>query len=159
MPTRLWRISDFADLSGRGGLLESARWHSRGRKVVYLSDHPASALLEVLVHLEIDVEDLPVQYQLLGVDAADGVTVLHIVEPELPENWRQTQNETRAVGDAWLAGRRSTLLRVPSAIVPEAHNYLFNPEHGSARDVRIVLKRLTPYNSRLFELGKAVGAS
>ena len=44
---RLWRISDFADLAGEGGLLVSGRWHSRGRRIVYLSDHPATALIEI----------------------------------------------------------------------------------------------------------------
>ena len=69
--TRLWRISNHASLSGDGGLYASGRWHTRGRRVVYLADHPASALLEVMVHLEIDAEDLPTHYQLLGVDVPD----------------------------------------------------------------------------------------
>ncbi|HXH47142.1 MAG TPA: RES family NAD+ phosphorylase [Bradyrhizobium sp.] len=55
---RIWRISNFDDLSGIGGLKTDGRWHDRGRHVVYAADHPASALLEVMVHLEIDVEGL-----------------------------------------------------------------------------------------------------
>ena len=48
----LWRISNYADLSGAGdGLLAAGRWHTRGRRIVYLADHPASALLEMLVHM------------------------------------------------------------------------------------------------------------
>ena len=70
---RLWRISNHASLSGDGGLYASGRWHTRGRRVVYLADHPASALLEVMVHLEIDAEDLPTHYQLLGVEVPDGL--------------------------------------------------------------------------------------
>ena len=72
----LWRISNHASLSGEGGLHASGRWHARGRRVVYLADHPASALLEVMVHLEIDAEDLPSHYQLLGVDVPDGMRVM-----------------------------------------------------------------------------------
>jgi len=49
---RLWRISDHANLSGDGGIFFSARWHSRGKRIVYLADHPASALLEVIVHVD-----------------------------------------------------------------------------------------------------------
>ena len=69
---RLWRISNHADLSGEGGRRVGGRWHERGRPVVYLSEHPALALLENLVHLEIDSEDLPSGYQLLTVDVPDG---------------------------------------------------------------------------------------
>jgi RES domain-containing protein len=42
----LWRISIYADLSGAGGLMASGRWHSQGKRIVYLADHPSSALLE-----------------------------------------------------------------------------------------------------------------
>ena len=100
------------------------------------------------------MEDLPTHYQLLGVDVGEGVTVLQIVENGLPENWRQLPGESQAKGDAWLAAKESALLRVPSAIVPEAYNYLLNPEHDSARNVTIAFKKLAPYDPRLFELGK-----
>ncbi|WP_244609078.1 RES family NAD+ phosphorylase [Bradyrhizobium sp. SUTN9-2] len=72
---RIWRISNFDDLSGIGGLKADGRWHDRGRHVVYAADHPASALLEVMVHLEIDVEDLPTSYQLLRIDVPDNLAV------------------------------------------------------------------------------------
>jgi RES domain-containing protein len=48
----LWRISNYADLSGAGGLRAAGRWHSQGKRIVYLADHPSSALLEMLVHLD-----------------------------------------------------------------------------------------------------------
>jgi RES domain-containing protein len=44
------------------------RWHVRGQRVVYLSEHPALALLEVLVHLEVDPADVPTSYQLLTIE-------------------------------------------------------------------------------------------
>ncbi|AVT78400.1 hypothetical protein RPPS3_43380 [Rhodopseudomonas palustris] len=56
----LWRISNYADLTGTGGLRASGRWHSRGRRIVYLADHPSSAVLEMLVHM--DREFLPATY-------------------------------------------------------------------------------------------------
>ena len=61
----LWRISNYADLSGGGGLRAGGRWHSLGRKIVYLADHPSSALLEMLVHMDRDL--IPATYQLLRV--------------------------------------------------------------------------------------------
>jgi RES domain-containing protein len=39
---------------------------------------------------------------------------------------------TREIGSAWLRKRESVLLQVPSAIVPETANFVFNPMHIDA---------------------------
>lgn len=129
---RLWRISNHASLSGDGGLYAAGRWHTRGRRVVYLADHPASALLEVMVHLEVDAEDLPSHFQLLAVDVPDDLKITTVDEAALPPRWREQTALTRARGDDWLRGAATALLRVPSAIVPDAANYLLNPAHPDA---------------------------
>ncbi len=146
---RLWRISNHADLSGDGGLYASGRWHSRGRRVVYLADHSASALLETLVHLEIDVEDLPTHYQLLAVDAPDDIAIETIDEAGLPADWRAQPAVTRALGDDWLRGGVSALLRVPSAIVPSASNALLNPAHADAAKCSVAAIVHAPFDRRL----------
>lgn len=143
---RLWRISNHASLSGDGGLHASGRWHTRGRRVVYLADHPASALLEVMVHLEIDAEDLPRDYQLLGVDVPDGISAAFI---GLPDGWRNDIANTRTLGDAWLREGSSALLRVPSAIVPDARNYLLNPAHADAARITISEAQRAAFDPRL----------
>src|SRR5437867_964460 len=100
---RFWRISNFADLSGDGGLLAAGRWYSRGRRVVYLADHPASALVEVLVHLEIDPEDMPDSYQLLAIDIPDDIVSEEIKSERLSGRWWENSGTTRTLGDDWLA--------------------------------------------------------
>ncbi len=146
---RLWRISNHADLSGDGGLRASGRWYSKGNRVVYLADHPASALLEVLVHLEIDVEDFPTHYQLLGVDVPDDIAVTRLDEANLPDDWRDQPALTRAQGDYWLRGGVTALLQVPSAIVPAARNILLNPGHPDAKPVSVVSAARVPFDRRL----------
>jgi RES domain-containing protein len=148
---RLWRISNHASLSGDGGLYASGRWHTRGRRVVYLADHPASALLEVMVHLEVDAEDLPRDYQLLGVDVPDGIPAAFI---GLPDGWRDDVASTRALGDAWLREGSSALLPVPSSIVPEARNYLLNPAHADAARIAIVESQRAAFDPRLMAFVK-----
>jgi len=152
---RLWRISNHASLTGEGGLYALGRWHTRGRRVVYLADHPASALLEVMVHLEIDAEDLPTHYQLLGVDVPDGVPVAALTEDELQNGWRTQIAVTRARGDEWLRTGPTALLRVPSVIVPEAANYLLNPAHPEAARISISSALRTPFDQRLMAFLKA----
>lgn len=146
---RLWRISQHADLSGEGGLRAAGRWHSKGRRVVYLSDHPASALLEVLVHLEVDVEDLPTHYQLLTIEAPDGIMISSADEDSMDSGWRDDIAATRAFGDEWLRDGASALLRVPSAIVPASDNYLLNPAHADAARLLIVSAMQAPFDRRL----------
>ena len=146
---RLWRISDFVDLSGQGGLLAAARWHSRGRRIVYLADHPASALLEVLVHLEVDAAELPDVLQLLAIDVPDDIAPERVESANLPADWKQHFSVTRALGDRWLREDGSALLRVPSAIVPAAFNFLLNPAHPDAASAKIAEIIHAPFDTRL----------
>ena len=146
---RVWRISNFTDLSGDGGLRVAGRWHSRGRRIVYLSDHPASALLEVLVHLEVAPEDLPTNYQLLAIDAADDVPFDAVDADSLAADWDRDTAASRAHGDAWVESGHTALLRVPSAIVPFAFNWLLNPAHADAARVRIGAVRTVSFDPRL----------
>ena len=148
-----WRISDFADLTGEGGRLVGGRWHTRGRPIVYLSEHPALALLEHLVHLEIDLEDLPDSYRLLEVEIPDDVPARSISENDLSErdaDWRSNVALTRAKGDEWLTDAISLVCRVPSVILPRSTNILFNPAHPDAPRADIVSSTNPPYDPRLF---------
>jgi RES domain-containing protein len=144
---RLWRISNHADLSGEGGLRAAGRWHSKGRRVVYLADHPAGALIEIMVHLEVDAEDLPSHYQLLGVALLDDIAIATL--DALPDDWREQTALTRSQGDAWLRGGATALLRVPSAIVPDATNYLLNPAHADAARISVTSAVRAAFDSRL----------
>lgn len=124
---RLWRISDYPDLSGQGGLLASGRWHSKGRRIIYTADHPASAMLEVLVRFGLGSPDVPTRFQLIGIDIDDSASIRHLSEGDLGPSWRTA--DTRSIGDAWLASNESLLLAVPSAVAPRATNVLINPSH------------------------------
>ncbi|MGE5205432.1 MAG: RES family NAD+ phosphorylase [Chlamydiota bacterium] len=147
----LWRISNHATLSGEGGLIASARWHTQGRPILYLAQTPAGALVEVLVHLELDPAHLPKSYKLLKAEAPDDISVRTIGKAELPENWTQDLLATRTLGDEWLRSGATALLRVPSAIVPETFNLLLNPHHPDAARLRIVSHRDYPWDKRLLE--------
>lgn len=147
---RLWRISNYADLTGAGGLISSGRWHSRGAKIVYLADHPASALLERLVHLEIDTEDVPSTYQLLAIETPDSLAAETVDVEGLAEDWRGSETATQPVGDDWLQGKRTALLRVPSAITPHTFNWLLNPEHPDSSALKVIEIITAPFDRRLF---------
>jgi RES domain-containing protein len=133
----LWRISNHISLDGAGALKASGRWHSRGRRIVYCAASPAGALLEILVHFEIDLPDLPARYRLLKIAVPDDAIVERIAMAELPGDWIENTAATQSIGDAWVAEGRSLLLAVPSAVVPATDNVLMNPAHPDAHRVRI----------------------
>ena len=143
----LWRISNYADLSGGGGLQAAGRWHTRGKRIVYLADHPASALLEMLVHM--DRALIPATYCLLRVVVSENVVMDMIGTNTLASDWRTQPALTRQVGDQWLDQSATALLQVPSVIVPDGKNFLLNPAHPDAAKVAITEIVNAPFDRRL----------
>ncbi len=152
----LWRVSNDATLDGSGGFVVSGRWHSKGRPVVYCSLNPATALLETLVHMEIDAEDRPDRFQMLKIQGPDKLTrerveTLSQDAPKLTSNWQANLQLTQRIGDQWLAAGRTLLLEVPSILVPETWNVLMNPLHAGINKLKITARYQHPFDTRFFE--------
>lgn len=143
---QLWRISNYADLSGRGGELAEGRWHSRGSPILYCAESPAGALVEFLVHLPDDL--FPSHFQLIALHV-DGVVPETIKPDELPADWAGHMAVSRRLGDRWLAAASSLTLQVPSVLLPETFNMLINPRHPDAALLRIVKADKIPLDRRL----------
>jgi RES domain-containing protein len=148
----LWRISNHGDIEGLGGEKTDGRWHraARGKRIVYLSEHPALALIETLVNLKGNPKLFPDTYQLMKIRVADSVASESLDPNILRDNWRENSGETRLAGDAWLARGSSALLAVPSAPLPDSLNHLFNPLHADARGLVIEWCKRIEYDKRLF---------
>ena len=126
---RLWRAydpdrphtqdPDFDPLSGVGSSLVSGRWHTARPeiRIVYASEHPALALLELYVN----VEHVLHRYTLVEflIDTP-GITKL----PDLVAESLYDEKTTRAFGNSWYANDPNPVLEVPSAQVPRGLNYL-----------------------------------
>lgn len=123
-----------------------ARWHRAGNPVVYVSETPSSALLEVCVHTASN--KVPVDFTLLRVEGPD-VIVSTVPEGVLPEDRAGQTRLTQELGTAWLSGNTGVLLRVPSAIVPFTWNYLLNPAHPLAAEFRIAEVTAWPFDGRI----------
>ncbi len=125
-------------------MLSAGRWHSRGTPIVYCCDHPSTALLEMLVH--VDLEDLPKNFQLLRINCPDDLDIQIIEETDI-----SNENLTRKTGDTWLSEGASCLLKVPSVILPVASNVLINPRHADAGRLKVETVLHYPFDSRLLK--------
>ena len=97
----LWRISNHTTLDGGGGLLAGARWHFAGQPIVYLAESPAGSLLEVLVHLELDLASLPRTFKLLKVEVPASVAHRRVSdESTLTADWTNDPDATAEMGSA-----------------------------------------------------------
>lgn len=146
----LWRISDHSTLDGGGGLSLSGRWHTAGQRIVYCAPNPATALLEVLVHTEIDSDDVPVNFRYLEIEAPDTLAIEDVDPSALAQSWRTDLLATRRAGDQWLQSSRTALLRVPSVVVPATWNALINPRHPDSAQIRVIRTLSHGLDPRLF---------
>ena len=150
-----WRISIHGDLNGLGGERGDGRWHTaaQGKRIVYLSEHPAVAVLESLVNLKGDPKFFPPTFQLLKIGISEDVPIVALPKEALSDNWRENLDETRSLGNAWLAKKESALLAVPSGPSPESTNYVLNPLHADAKGVTVEWAKRLRYDKRLFRAG------
>ncbi len=125
-------------------MVSAGRWNVLGTPIVYCADHPATALVEILVH--VDPEDLPASYQLIEIDVPDDV-VLSV--PILSPNWPSDLTETRQIGTSFVTSNSSAVLEVPCMVVPFAKNYLLNPALLAQEGIKIVGSTKHPFDARL----------
>jgi RES domain-containing protein len=149
----LWRISRHDELDGWGGEKSDGRWHpaAKGKRIVYLAEHPAVALIEVLANLKGNPRLFPDTYRLMKI-GSPGVPQIAADIARLHKDWRNDLARTQELGNAWLAAGTAALLAVPSAPSPESTNYLLNPRHPDAARLTIQWTRWIDYDKRLFHL-------
>jgi RES domain-containing protein len=142
---RLYRAQHGPGLDGLGGLFSDGRWHLRGRRVVYFGASAAIVVLERLAHTDPDL--LPTDLRLGYFEFSEAVSEVKV--EELPGDWLRDENATRRRGEDWRSGNSSCLLMVPSAILPEESNFVFNPLHHEAKHLRLIRERAFQFDPRL----------
>ena len=128
--------------TGEGARVYGGRFNSKGTAVVYLAGSVSLAALEMLVHLT--SSGILESYSLNAVHF-DEALVKDVSPHDLPPDWSANVPPVAAqrIGDAWVAGGDSAVLRVPSAVVPSESNYLLNPAHPDLAGV--VIDRSVPF--------------
>ncbi|ARK11954.1 RES family NAD+ phosphorylase [Fibrella sp. ES10-3-2-2] len=127
----------------------AARWNSADRFVIYTASSRALACLENVVHRT--GRGLQADFRTICINVPDMLPIQTIELGTLPPNWDDYEQNAycQQQGDAWLMGRKSAILRVPSAIVPAEHNYLLNPQHPDFAFIEIVSVEPFRFDSRI----------
>lgn len=131
-----WRIDSAKHAtswaSGEGSFQVGGRWNSLGRRAVYTSLDPATAVLEVAVHKGFQVLDT--QPHILTYARIRDPQLIHVVQPEdIPNpNWLtpSTPNPNQQkFGDQLLADHKFVLL--PGAVSRHSWNLIFETPQGA----------------------------
>jgi RES domain-containing protein len=114
--------------SGEGAFRAGGRWNSKGVRAVYCSTDPATAILEVAVHVGFEVLDT-VPYVITAARIQD-IAEVHIVKPnDVPNpNWLvpgAVGAGQQAFGDDLL--RLHRFVAIPSTVSTHSWNLIINP--------------------------------
>jgi RES domain-containing protein len=148
-----YRISNAAysnDISGTGAKLMGSRWNSKGVPLLYTSQYISLAVLEMLVNTHF--KDYNIALELMYINLPDHLAVNHIEIKNLKQNWKNDPDYTRYIGDEFIINRESLILKVPSAVVNEEHNYLINPLHTDFKKIKIIKTKSFWPDERLFKI-------
>lgn len=148
----VYRISNEpykSDISGNGAALYGSRWNSAGRRVLYTSEYISLCILESLVHLNLDF--IPDNQYLLHISIPELKNEKSIAHNRMKKDWRENLEYTRWIGDQFVMAHESLVLKVPSAIVEQEHNFLLNPLHSEFKKVKIINAELLQLDKRLFQ--------
>lgn len=119
--------------SGIGGLFSAGRWHRKGARVAYASEHPGVSAMEKRVWLGSLADALVEDFVVIPVEIP--TRCIEVVDPAgLPDGWDGFPHipETQEIGMRWLREARSAALQVPSVVVPRSVNVVINPAHPDA---------------------------
>jgi len=150
----VWRLCRMrhARFDGEGARLAGGRWNHRGTPMVYMSATLSLAALEYLVNHP-DFSTVPADLIAISADIPRAARIETVEQADLPSGWREypAPESLATLGTEWARQRRSPVLAVPSAIVPQEQNYLINPEHPDFRKIGIGKPRRFSLDPRLLK--------
>ncbi|HRD56776.1 MAG TPA: RES family NAD+ phosphorylase [Ferruginibacter sp.] len=136
------------DISGAGAKLFGGRWNSVGIPMLYASQHISLAVLELMVHSRL--RDYYENLDLVEINIPDNIEPIEITLTKLKKNWELDAGYTRFIGDEFIRNNQSLILKVPSAVIQEEHNFIINPLHTDFKKLKINNIREFETDERLF---------
>lgn len=114
----------------------AGRWNGAGRKVLYTAESIPLAFMENMIRRKGTGFNDGFHTMVIEVPDDFGITIVHA--DNLSAGWRNYKDYAvcQAIGNAWFDEVRTPVLRVPSAVLPDANNYVLNTLHLDFKRVR-----------------------
>jgi len=136
-----------SDISGIGARLNGGRWNPVGIDALYTSEYISLCILEILVRA--NKYTSPDSYTLISIEVPQS-DIYEIQLQKLKTSWQHDVDYTQWIGAEFFKNNQSLILKVPSAIVPQEHNFLINPLHVDFKKVKVLKTELLELDKRLF---------
>ena len=113
------------------------RWNSKGKLVLYASENIATSLLENIIYRT--GTGFNSDYKIMVIYHPEE-HIEQIITSNLPNDWRsmESYDQLQKIGDSWYDEQRSLCLKVPSSILPDNYNVIFNTTHPEFKNVKLI---------------------
>lgn len=105
------------------------RWNKKEEFVIYTGSNRSLSVLELVAHRShIRIAS---GYKIVTIKIADESLIKEINSKDLPKNWKSIEAymQLQEIGSKWYRSNESLVLKVPSAIIPQEHNFIINTKH------------------------------
>jgi RES domain-containing protein len=123
---RITPLEFASDLSGTGSKLFGGRWNNKGTACIYTSENRALSLCEYACH--VSLENMPDKIALVTYETKSevGFTI-----KDLASNWKEepAPDFIKKIGSDLFRDNQYLFIKVPSVIIEQENNLVFNPLH------------------------------
>ncbi len=136
------------DISGTGAKLFGGRWNTAGLPVLYTTENISLAVLEILVRTDISL--IPLHYYLIKIELPDMASITILNKNKLKKGWKNDPGYTQWIGNEFLKSNKALVLKIPSVIVDQEHNFIINTEHIEFKKIKITSSNKFSFDKRLY---------
>ena len=79
-------------------------------------------------------------FKIMFIQIPDSLSITNINLKSLPNGWRDFRDYSfcQTIGNRWYDDDKTPLLRVPSAVLPEAFNIVINSNHEDFKKIKLL---------------------
>ena len=114
------------------------RWNSAGKKVIYTAESIPLAFLENMVRRQ--GVGFNKDFRIMIIEIPDSIIISSINLSDLEDGWRDFRDYSKCqpIGDKWYDEGKVMVLKVLSAVLPEAFNYVINSEFSDYGMIKLI---------------------
>ncbi len=114
------------------------RWNAEGKKVIYCAESIPLAFLENMVRRQgVGFND---DFKIMIIELPDNLKITSISPSELKDGWRDFKDFSKCQpwGNTWYDEIQTPILKVPSAVLPDAFNFVINTIHPDYKKIKLI---------------------